>query len=398
MNLNKQLHKLNLFAFSSCLRITDAVWVVFLVSRGFSLWQVGLAEGIFHIVSLLCEIPSGMAADLIGRRRSLAVAGLCGIVSALLMAFTHSFPGVCLSMTFSALSCSFISGSDEALLYDSLAEANSTQSYLSSAAAYSRVQTLGTLFSNCASLLARWMGYVGFYLLDSFISLLRVFAALSLQEPTPTQNQKQREQNPLADLKLRFKNHVSIAIHFLRNHPHAVRLMLADGFVTLPGYLTLMFLQQRLSDLGLATMWLGLPVICIAAARMVALTLAERLHPKSIGKLYLTAASLVGAGVICAGTLPLIPAVLGAMVSAGAIEIWVLHAQKELNTLYPSDQRATLVSVNMMAYSVLMVIASPMVGWFGDLFGNAGMGLAVLGGLILLSALIAPAVENRTAK
>ena len=189
-----------------------------------------------------------------------------------------------------------------------------------------------------------------------------------------------------------------MAVDFLCSHPRAVRLMLADGFVTLPSYLTLMFLQQRLSDLGLATMWLGLPVICIAASRMAALTLGERLPPKSIGKLYLISATLIGTGVICAGSLPLLPSVMGAMLSAGAIEVWVLHLQKELNALYPADQRATLVSVNMMAYSVLMVIASPAVGWLGDIFGSAGMGLAVLGGLILLSAPLFPMVENHTAK
>ena len=113
MNIQTQLRRLNFFGFSACLRITDAVWVVFLISRGFSLWQVGLAEGIFHMVALLCEIPSGMAADLMGRRRSLATAGLCGMISALLMVCSRSFFGVCLSMVFSALSCSFISGSDD---------------------------------------------------------------------------------------------------------------------------------------------------------------------------------------------------------------------------------------------------------------------------------------------
>ena len=85
MNIQTQLRRLNIFGFSATLRVTDAVWVVFLMTRGFSLWQVGLAEGIFHAVSLLCEIPSGMAADLMGRRRSLATAGLCGMIAALLM-------------------------------------------------------------------------------------------------------------------------------------------------------------------------------------------------------------------------------------------------------------------------------------------------------------------------
>ena len=93
MNIKKQLKTLNAFGFSACLRIPDAVWVVLLVARGYSLWQVGLAEGIFHIVSILGEIPSGMAADLMGRRRSLMAAGLCGVISALLMAFSRSFFG-----------------------------------------------------------------------------------------------------------------------------------------------------------------------------------------------------------------------------------------------------------------------------------------------------------------
>ena len=73
MNLPRQKKWLYAFSFTSCLRITDAVWVVLLAARGYSLWQIGLAEGIFHCVSLTCEIPSGMAADLMGRRRTLAV-------------------------------------------------------------------------------------------------------------------------------------------------------------------------------------------------------------------------------------------------------------------------------------------------------------------------------------
>ena len=124
MNIKKQLRILNTFGFSACLRIPDAVWVVLLVARGYSLWQVGLAEGIFHIVSLLGEIPSGMAADLMGRRRCLMAAGLCGVVSALLMAFSQHFFGVCLSMVFSAFACNFISGSEEALLDGSLLQAD----------------------------------------------------------------------------------------------------------------------------------------------------------------------------------------------------------------------------------------------------------------------------------
>lgn len=388
MNIQTQLRRLNAFGFSACLRITDAVWVVLLISRGFTLWQVGLAEGIFHIVSLICEIPSGMAADLIGRRRSLAAAGLCGMVSALLMAFSQRFFGVCLSMVFSALACNFISGSDEALLYDSLLQTGKSEQYVPLAAKFTKIQTLGNLLSNAASLLSSVLSYIGFYLVDAGICLIRIFIALSLTEPVVTETQKQRQQNPFADLKARFREHVSVAVGFLRSNPDAAKLMLADGFVTLPSYLTLMFLQQRLSELGVPTMWLGLPIMCISLAAMAGVTLGEHVKPRNLRLLYTMTALLVGIGIVGAGMLPVFPAIAGAMLAAVAMNIWMLHLQNVLNGLYPSDQRATLVSVNMMAYSVLMIVASPLVGWLGDICGTAGAGLTALGGLIFLSALI----------
>ena len=55
------------------------------------------------------------------------------------------------------------------------------------------------------------------------------------------------------------------------------------------------------------------------------------------------------------------------------------------NALISSDQRATLISVDSMAYSILMIPTSPFVGAVGDLFGQAGAGLALLGVLTAAS-------------
>lgn len=382
MNIKKQLRRLNAFGLSACLRIPDAVWVVLLAARGFSLWQIGLAEGIFHVVSLLCEIPSGMAADLMGRRRSLAAAGICGMASALLMAFSTGFFGVCLSMAFSALACSFISGSDEALLYDSLLQAGSREKYLSASARYSQMQNLGSMLSNAASLLAGVLSYVGFYLLDAAVCLVRTLTALSLTEPIVTENQANRTEHPFQGLGRRFQEHITEVADFLRAYPRAAVIMLADGLMCLPGFLTLMFLQQRLSELGLSAMWLGLPVMCISLSRMAGVAVGGRLRPKRLRILYAVCAMLVGAGTIFAGAAPMLPAVLGAMVAAGSMDAWMLHLQKHLNGLFPSDRRATLVSVNAMAYSVLMVLASPLVGWLGDIGPTAGAGLCALGAAV----------------
>lgn len=379
MDINKQIRRLNAFGFAASLRIPDAVWVVLLVKRGFSLWQIGLAEGIFHAVSLMCEIPSGMAADLMGRRRSLAAAGVCGLVSALLMAFSDGFWGLCLSMTFSALACGFISGSDEALLYDSLLQAQKQEQYLRINGRYAQMQNLGSMLSNGASILVELFNYVGFYLLDGAVCLVRMVLALSLTEPAVTENQDLRRERPFQDLGRRFREHVAQVGQFLRGSPGLAFVMLADGVIGLPAYLTLMLLQQRLSEQGIATMWLGLPVMCISLSQMAGVALGQRVRPWSLPLLYGICGLLVGAGTVLAGGASVIAGVAGAMAAAASMAVWMLHLQKFLNERFPSDRRATLVSVNMMAYSLLMVVVSPVLGWVGDLAGSAGTGLWVLG-------------------
>lgn len=82
MKLNKQLFLLQAHEAVRGFRIAGAVWVLLLVGRGFSLAAVGVAEGVFHIVSMLFEVPSGMLADILGRKRTLIAAGLVNAAAA----------------------------------------------------------------------------------------------------------------------------------------------------------------------------------------------------------------------------------------------------------------------------------------------------------------------------
>ena len=65
MHLKKQILRLYLLEIFGSFSLTDGIWIIFLIQRGFSLVEVGLAETVFHIASFLFEIPSGAIADLI---------------------------------------------------------------------------------------------------------------------------------------------------------------------------------------------------------------------------------------------------------------------------------------------------------------------------------------------
>ena len=64
---------LTTFRFYQLFRGVDfagAIWVPFLLERGFSLPQVGLIEAVLHVGMLGAQIPTGALADTLGRRRA----------------------------------------------------------------------------------------------------------------------------------------------------------------------------------------------------------------------------------------------------------------------------------------------------------------------------------------
>lgn len=394
MNLQKQLNSICLYSFSSSLSVTGAVWVALLAARGFTLWQIGLAEGVFHMVSLLGEVPSGMAADLLGRRRTLAAGGLLAAGSGLMMAMASHYGFVCAAMGLSALSYNLMSGTREAILYDSLKQAGQESRYLHEDANNNQLYTVGTALGNLASLLAGVLGYAGMYLLDAALGLVRSFCALCMEEPIVTEAQAARDRQPLRTLPVRLAALCRETAEYLLGAPRAVRCIAANAIVTLPCYLTTMLLQQRLVELGLPTGWLGVPMLAVWGMSMAGMEAGRRLHPAGLRRLYALCALVCGGATVLCGAGPMAAAVLGAGLVQFSTNVWMLHSEAWLNEQFPSDQRATLVSVDSMAYSLLMIPVSPLVGLVGDLSGTAGGGLWLLGTAVAASAVLPLALKN----
>ena len=184
LNLKKQLACIYTNNFFSGLRITDAVWVALLAARGFSLWEIGVAESVFHMVSLTFEVPSGMAADLLGRRKTLVAGGVCMVLSNLLMAFAPDLFFICLAMALSALANAMFSGTASALTYDSLKQCGRTDDYLRVSANCSQLSMLATAVGSLASTLERFLRFSGFYLLSAAFEGTAAAATALMTEPT----------------------------------------------------------------------------------------------------------------------------------------------------------------------------------------------------------------------
>ncbi|MBP3522417.1 MAG: MFS transporter [Clostridia bacterium] len=356
--LKSQLAKLLGHSALTSFQLAGAAWVALLAARGFSMVEIGLAESVFHMASLLFEIPSGVLSDAFGRKRSLVLGRLAGMTSSLLMAFSDGLPGVCLAMAFCAFSYNFDSGAREALAYDSLKAHGREAEYLRYSSLEMAVYRVSLAGAALMAGLALAMGHRLAYLLDAALNLICLVVALTLDEVTiePVRHEQKGAQRIAACVRE--------TVRFLLTQAAARRLMLLNAFAGAAATLLSFFLQARLPLAGLKHAYLGPALFVMGLGGAVGSRLALRLARMRYGRLYALCFGGILVGLLLgAGHAP------AAMVAGGFAanvfdDLLQVRTDSLLNEQFPSSQRATLVSVSSLCFSLVMIGLSPLAGGF----------------------------------
>ncbi|MCV6595289.1 MAG: MFS transporter [Silicimonas sp.] len=109
------------FRFFQNLLFWQAIWFLFFQSE-LSAAEAILLFAVYDIATTLLEVPSGYASDRWGRRRTLIVSALAGVVSGGLFTFGSGFWVFAAAQFAMGAHIAFASGTDGALLYESLAD------------------------------------------------------------------------------------------------------------------------------------------------------------------------------------------------------------------------------------------------------------------------------------
>lgn len=416
MNIKKQTVLMYLYEAALAFRMVDAVWVIFLLERGFSLAQVGIAEGIYHVTSMIFEVPSGMAADLFGRKRTLLLSGIVGICSAVFMTLEGWTGFVYCAMIFSALSLNLASGTEEALVYDSLLEAGREETYKKVWANISLIARVASALACAASPIAIVIGFKYTYYISAFLYLCTILFVLSVREPAVTKEQKRRVGQASAErrrisagvpeaearkrsaaekhkmqyakreLGKRWKQHIRGTVVFIRENPKTMLKLFADAALGCPCYLIMMYLQEHLVNCGWPKSFIGIPLLVIPLAGAAGTRIASK-NKGSLKKALLFCGVISGIGICLVGSNVLIIVLAGACIVRMCEGFSEITVSENVNRDFSSDYRATLVSVGSMCYSLLMIAASPATGFLGEHYSvNAAFYLLGVG---LLAATMA---------
>lgn len=101
----------------------NAIVTLFYLHRGLTIDQVVWLSGIFGAALLVAEVPTGYMADRFGRKATLLAGVALLAASNLIHWFAFGFPAFAVAFVVMAFSKACFSGTEEALLYDSLREA-----------------------------------------------------------------------------------------------------------------------------------------------------------------------------------------------------------------------------------------------------------------------------------
>ncbi|MFH2062946.1 MAG: MFS transporter [bacterium] len=232
-------------------KIMAGVIVLFYLARGLTMGQVMLLSAIWSMVSVLVEIPSGYLADRIGRCQTLLLGGFLFLLSWVVMFCADSLPEFILMISLSAAAESCMSGTEEALLYDSLKESGREAEMTRHNGILASGRTAAKVFLPLLGcLIARDLEDWQFRLLivgDATFALIALTFLYRLKEPSF------RSDDSVGRPSIFLRS-----LHLIRQDPWLVRAIVNKQLAFLAAFLLFRVYQPLLSSLGFSVVAIGL--------------------------------------------------------------------------------------------------------------------------------------------
>lgn len=119
-NKDLQYYKFCMYGFLKNLRFFEPFLILFFLEKGLNFLQIGTLYAIREILINIFEIPSGIIADSMGRRRSLIFSFLFYIISFITFFCSNAYSLFIIAMLFYAFGDAFRTGTHKAMIFEYL--------------------------------------------------------------------------------------------------------------------------------------------------------------------------------------------------------------------------------------------------------------------------------------
>jgi MFS family permease len=374
--------KLALAYFFSTVYFYIPVGTLYLQSKDLSYVQINSLWGIIVFTMFLTEVPTGIIADRIGRKRAINLALGLQVLGEVIYVFARGYPGFVLAAIAGGLGFAFGSGCVEALAYDTL-KAQAREGEMSKAMGYvEAAQRLANLLAfSMGGILVRNLTqerFVVAIVATACMVTVGFLISLSLKESTDSRE----EPDQSSSLQL-----LRDGLCLLKSNKLFRRLaLLSLATVPFRDYLGSLY-QPHFVEAGVPPLWFGLALsiasgLSILGARY-AHWLEERLSSTTSlllvsvlpGLLYLVMAAVSHP----AFSVVAFCALYGSMSLKGPI------FAGQLNRHIESHNRATVLSLISMVSGIYVSLMGLLIGHIAD--ASVSLAFVFMGAVVLLGAL-----------
>lgn len=376
--IKRNIHLDYISVFVQNMNIQNCIWVLYLSYRGMNLGQIGLLEGIYHITGMIFEIPSGALADLLGRKKSMIVSRILIAISCLIMLVSNHFWMFGLSFFIQALGNNFNSGTEEALVYDSMKALGLEEHYIG---VNGRINVIIEVSQGIATVFGGILAEHSFafcYLASFIIAVCAVLPVFLMTEP-PIQREETRNLHIVTMLK----NHFQTSFGILKANPAIMKIIIYFQSIFTVQTMLFFYSQQYFFDMGYNKVKISFFMLLFSIVSCLGALLSEKIYQVFGSRTAPIAATLIAIAISTFVFQNVIVSVTALSISGFCNSVLYPVQSTILNKMIPSEQRATLISVNSMFFSIGMILLFPIVGFLADFFGLA-LVFALTGILLLL--------------
>jgi MFS family permease len=363
------------------------IFMLFQESRGLSFFQRLALAGLYSAVVIAVEVPTGVFADRLGRRRSM-MTGAAAMVASCAIAFrADSFGAFALAEGLAAMSMALCSGADSAYLFDLLAHHDRAHEYSRRESSASAMHLLGSAIAFAAGGLVAAIDLSLPYALTAAVAAAAFVVAALLGDDRQRQRARAAPVLPGSNLRWWWRD-VVVALQLVRGNRRLMWLIGYSAVVFTLLRATIYVYQPYLDQRGFHTAEIGL---LFAAMYVAAAAVAYRTHalrsrfgdePLLWSLLAVLAASFLLLGWVATG--PWLAVLLAVQAVASGIfsplTKPLLHRE-----IADSSRRAAVLSVESMARRVTLGVFALMAGLNGQ---TQVMGLCGVVGLVGMVALV----------
>ena len=359
MNVKDNIWKLYIIKGLMWFMVAMPIIVLFFQENGLSLQEVMILQGSYSLMIALMEIPSGYIADLFGRKKTMVLGTVFCFLGFTLFSFSFGFWEFLIAEILLGIGNSFISGSDSAILYDSLLQSKQTDQYTK---VEGKTYSIGNFAEAGAGILGGFLAEMSLrypWYVQAAVATLAIPFAISLVEPQ------------LQGKKIK-KNFKAIL--------HVVRYTLVDNkllkwftlFSAITGVATLSmawFAQPFFKDIDIPIKWFG--ILWATLNLSVGISSYHAHKFESILKRN-TLLLFIGIGIAFCYVF------LGFSDTKWGI-FWILLIylirgiatpvlKNYINEITTSEIRATVLSVRSFFIRASFALTAPFLGWIADIY------------------------------